>query len=181
MCVDFVDQINGVIPFRLTPVKLASLVYRGNIQGATSGCFDRVKVRGEDGGSSDTRVWQNSTRRPLSPLFSWDGRDGDGGIHQTSNRKVCQGSRELRLSDGALYTAHSLLGWDGRDGDGRIHQTSNRRVCQGSREHRRKSGDPSRLCWEGKRKLTESSREFPKDSAQQSPKGSLWEARERRA
>ena len=141
MCVDFVDQINGVIPFRLTPVKLASLVHRGNIQGVTSECSDTVKVCGEDGGSSDTRVWQNSTRRPLSPLFSWDGRDGDGGIHQTSNR----------------------------------------RVCQGSREHRRKSGDPSRLCWEGKRKLTESSREFPKDSAQQSPKGSLWEARERRA
>ena len=42
-------------------------------------------------------------------------------------------------------------------------------------------GDPPRLCREGKRKLTESAKEFPKASARQSPEGSLREARERRA
>jgi hypothetical protein len=107
MRVDCVDQINGLIPFRLTPVKLASLVHRGNIQVATSECSDTMKVCGEDGGSSDTRVWQGSKRRPLSPLFGWDGREGRGGIHQTSNLRVCQGSREHRRSDGAPIL-HSL-------------------------------------------------------------------------
>src|SRR5207244_9007995 len=45
----------------------------------------------------------------------------------------------------------------------------------------RRSGDPPRLGREGKRKLTESSREFPKASARPSPEGSLREARERSA
>ncbi len=38
---------------------------------------------------------------------------------------------------------------------------------------------PSRFRWEGKRKLTESPREFPKASARRNPKGSLREAWER--
>src|SRR5436309_7116433 len=42
------------------------------------------------------------------------------------------------------------------------------------------AGDPPRLCREGKRKLTESSKEFPKGSARQRPEGSLREVRERR-
>ena len=37
----------------------------------------------------------------------------------------------------------------------------------------RRSGDPPRLCREGKQKLTESPREFLKASARQSPEGSL--------
>jgi hypothetical protein len=37
-------------------------------------------------------------------------------------------------------------------------------------------GDTPRLRQEGKRKLTESAREFPKDSACQSPEGSSREA-----
>jgi len=44
----------------------------------------------------------------------------------------------------------------------------------------RRSGDPPRLCLNGKRKLTESSREFPKASVRQNPEGSLREAQERR-
>src|SRR5439155_1899876 len=43
------------------------------------------------------------------------------------------------------------------------------------------AGDPLRLCQEGKRKLTESAKEFPKVSAWQSPEGSLREVRERMA
>jgi hypothetical protein len=39
--------------------------------------------------------------------------------------------------------------------------------------HRRRNGDPPRLCREGKRKLTESEKEFPKDSSRQSPEGSF--------
>ncbi len=35
----------------------------------------------------------------------------------------------------------------------------------------RRNGDPARLCREGKRKLTESAKEFPKVSARQSPLG----------
>src|SRR5881409_517448 len=42
-------------------------------------------------------------------------------------------------------------------------------------------GDPQRLCQKGKRKLTESAKEFPKASVWQSPEGSLREARKRRA
>src|SRR5437773_12394781 len=42
------------------------------------------------------------------------------------------------------------------------------------------AGNPPRLCREGKRKLTESSKEFPKGSARQRPEGSLREVRERR-
>jgi hypothetical protein len=45
----------------------------------------------------------------------------------------------------------------------------------------RGTGCPSRLCQEGKRKLTESAKEFPKASAWQSPKGPFWEVLERRA
>ena len=41
------------------------------------------------------------------------------------------------------------------------------------------AGNPPRLCREGRRKLTESAKEFPKVSARQSPKGSLREARKR--
>jgi len=37
-------------------------------------------------------------------------------------------------------------------------------------------GNPPSLCLEGKRKLTESAREFPKASARQRPEGSLREA-----
>ena len=40
--------------------------------------------------------------------------------------------------------------------------------------------DPPSLCQEGKRKLTESAREFPKASSWQRPEGSLQEARKRR-
>ena len=40
----------------------------------------------------------------------------------------------------------------------------------------RRSGAPSRVCRRGKRKLTESAKEFPKDSLRQIPKGSLREA-----
>jgi len=39
-----------------------------------------------------------------------------------------------------------------------------------------RSGDPPKLCREGKQKLTESPREFLKVSAQHSPEGSLREA-----
>jgi len=42
------------------------------------------------------------------------------------------------------------------------------------------TGCPSRLCQEGKRKLTESAKEFPKGSAWQSPKGAFREALDRR-
>ena len=42
------------------------------------------------------------------------------------------------------------------------------------------TGCPSRLCQEGKRKLTESAKEFLKDSAWQSPKGPFREALERK-
>ena len=42
------------------------------------------------------------------------------------------------------------------------------------------TGCPSRLCQEGKRKLTESAKEFPKASAWQSPKGPFREALERK-
>lgn len=45
----------------------------------------------------------------------------------------------------------------------------------------RRSGVPSRLSREGKRELTESSREFPKASIRLSPKGSLQEVRTRLA
>jgi len=44
-----------------------------------------------------------------------------------------------------------------------------------------RSGAPSRLGLEGRRKLTESAREFPKGSARPSPKGSLREAVKRMA
>ncbi len=40
-------------------------------------------------------------------LLGWDGREGHGGTHQTSNLRVCQGSREHRRSDGAPIL-HSL-------------------------------------------------------------------------
>src|SRR2546422_6255300 len=40
------------------------------------------------------------------------------------------------------------------------------------------AGHPPRLCQDGKRKLTESSREFPKGSTWQSPEGALREVRE---
>lgn len=50
---------------------------------------------------------------------------------------------------------------------------------QRAEQHRRRSGDPSRLSQEGKRKLTESAREFPKASNWRSPNGSLREARTR--
>ena len=43
------------------------------------------------------------------------------------------------------------------------------------------TGRPSRLCQEGRRKLTESAKGFPKDSAWHSPKGPFREALERRA
>lgn len=46
------------------------------------------------------------------------------------------------------------------------------------RLHRR-SGDPPSLSRGGKRKLTESAREFPKVSARLRPEGSLWEMSER--
>jgi len=42
------------------------------------------------------------------------------------------------------------------------------------------TGCPPRLCQEGKRKLTESAKEFPKASAWQSPKGPFREALERK-
>ena len=48
-------------------------------------------------------------------------------------------------------------------------------------ELHRRSGDPLRLCQEGKRKLTESAKEFPKGSAWQSPEGSLREVWKRTA
>ncbi len=41
------------------------------------------------------------------------------------------------------------------------------------------AGYPPRLCRDGKRKLTESAKEFPKASARQRPKGSLREVQER--
>jgi len=90
MCFDCVDQADGVIPFCLTPVKLASLVHRDNIQGATSECSDTVKLCGEDGGRSDTRVWQNPTRTsperrsPYTPLTLYmagmEGMDMEGSL-----------------------------------------------------------------------------------------------------
>ena len=45
----------------------------------------------------------------------------------------------------------------------------------------RKNGGPSRLCKEGRRKLTESAKEFPKNSAWQSPNGPFPKALKRRA
>lgn len=101
MCVDSVDQINGVIPFRLTPVKLASLVYRGNIQGATSECSNRVRVC--------DRVWQASKRRPLSPLtpltLYWAGMGGmdrEGqrdGVKEVQTRSESAGSQSDGLPE----------------------------------------------------------------------------------
>jgi len=58
-------------------------------------------------------------------------------------------------------------------------------LCRGGRALERNSpeerGGPSGLCQEGKRKLTESAKEFPKGSAWHSPKGPFREALERRA
>lgn len=57
-------------------------------------------------------------------------------------------------------------------------------LCSGDGSDRgafcRRNADPSRICRRGKRKLTESAKEFPKDSLMQIPKGSFREAPTRR-
>jgi len=73
MCVDSVDQINGVIPFRLTPVKLASLVFRGNIQGATSEWSNRVRVCDRECGKPQSGVRFLHLHRSLSIGLGWEG------------------------------------------------------------------------------------------------------------
>lgn len=57
MCFSFVDQKNRLIPFRLMPVKLASLVQHGTIQGSVNKCSDTAMECGT--------VWQDS-KQPLA-------------------------------------------------------------------------------------------------------------------
>lgn len=54
ICFSFVDRKNRLIPFRLMPVKLASLVQHGTIQGSVNECSDTAMECGT--------VWQDSKR-----------------------------------------------------------------------------------------------------------------------
>jgi hypothetical protein len=65
--------------------------------------------------------------------------------------------------------------------------THHKAKCQRPKRHHRRSGDPSRICREGKLELTEALRSLDRSrensrrsSARQNPKGSLREVRKRR-